>query len=68
MQYVGSLRHARQASSYDAGPFSELSLAATLPVQQVVASYKACDPLPPRYLNPSPTPTVPEPIPYLYGS
>jgi len=42
-QFVASLRHARQTSNYDAGPFSELSEAKQLPTHNVVASYKASE-------------------------
>jgi len=42
-QFVASLRHARQASNYDAGPFADLSQARALPKEEVVTSYKACE-------------------------
>jgi trehalose-phosphatase len=42
-KFVGSLRHARQASNYDSGPFSGLEESSELPHREVIASYKACE-------------------------
>ena len=42
-KFVGSLRHARQSSNYDMGPFSGLEESSELPQRDVVASYKACE-------------------------
>lgn len=42
-KFVGSLRHAREASNYDSGPFSGLEEPSALSQRDVVASYKACE-------------------------
>ena len=39
-KFVGSLRHARQASNYDSGPFSGMEESSELPHREVIASYK----------------------------
>jgi len=42
-KFVGSLRHARETSNYDSGPFSNLEEPSALPQRDVVASYKQCE-------------------------
>ena len=42
-KFVGSLRHARQASNTEAGPFAGLEEPKELAHRDVVSSYKACE-------------------------